>query len=108
MKPELRESVLREFAALPAADRRAIAERLSPQQRKLVQKLLKRDARAKAPQALPPPPRTPDLSRYSPWLARHVRRVLDPKNKLAAAGLTDRARETLIGLLPQQAPRSSR
>lgn len=88
-------TLLEEFKALSPSDRRATERQLSNSERRLLRRTL---ARSAAPQEETPDSLHIDVSPYSAPLAKHLLRVLAPKNG-APSSITAATRDTLLVLL---------
>jgi hypothetical protein len=90
---------MEEFARLSSADQRAIARHLSDKERKA----LARIASSEHPQ---PSPRSKErLVSYSPWLAKRLRRLVNPRRRGGEDGVTPATQRILADLLARQPAR---
>jgi hypothetical protein len=99
-----RTDALREFLRLGARDQSAVAKHLSPEEREHLL-VLKRERRKSARHAPSAKVASPDRSVFSPWLAKHLARVVTD----AEAGhskLTPAAQAALHNCLLRSRPTS--
>lgn len=92
-------SALQEFVALSPEDRRQIVRHLTLVERRALERVIA-DAGKPDPVDL-----LPDLALdgYSPWLAKHARRLLSKRDPSAAVRATPAARQALRKLLETRA-----
>jgi hypothetical protein len=93
-------AALSEYAALPAADRKAVDALLSAGERRALEKLMhsarKQPARSERRDAAAP---------FSPWMAKRLKKLVDPHDRPEAPRLTQATHEVLSSLLARQAAR---
>lgn len=89
-------TLLDEFRALSASDRRAIERQLSVSERGLLRRTL---ARSAAPLEETPDSLRIDVSPYSGPLAKHLLRILAPGDGPVPSSITAATRETLLAHL---------
>lgn len=95
-------SALHEFAALSPKDRRDIVRHLTPSERQALERIMTGAGQTQAAEAHS----DLELDGYSPWLARHVRRLLDKRHPAPASRATPKTRHALRALIESHAAKA--
>jgi hypothetical protein len=97
-------AALAEFVALPVADRKAVEAHLSPGERRALEKLFSQASRT-GPSRETQAARRDLTQPFSPWMAKRLKKLIEPQAHSHAPHLTKATHEVLTNILSRQASR---